>query len=293
MKIVGNDISYAQGLVNFDVYKDNANFVIFKDDEGVGFQDAQFQRNHDESHRVGMLVGWYHFARPDLGNSAEAEADDFLTSLGELHEGEFLVLDFEVGFTNAVAWCKDFLDHIYLHTKIQCLIYLNKSQVKGFDWTPVAKAGYGLYEAAYDNQLIQGAWPFIVMQQWTNAQQVPGINGKVDGDYFFGTADQFKAYGYHKPIVVSPSASISPSSSDSPSKTPSHSPSNSLSASQSPSASASPSTAPVEPGNPVPPAPEPPIPTPTPPNQPKPGVFTMISQLIKKILKFLWSGNWS
>jgi hypothetical protein len=40
------------------------------------------------------------------------------------------------------------------------------------------------------------------MQQWTDKQGVPGIKGNVDGDVFFGTAEQLKQYGYKNPVPV-------------------------------------------------------------------------------------------
>jgi GH25 family lysozyme M1 (1,4-beta-N-acetylmuramidase) len=42
-----------------------------------------------------------------------------------------------------------------------------------------------------------GQWPFAAMQQWTDAQNVPGISGNVDGDVFFGDSNAFQQYGYH------------------------------------------------------------------------------------------------
>ena len=277
MQIVGNDVSGWQGDIDFDTLKNNANFIIFKDTEGAGFEDPQFKDNQEDARLVGLPLGYYHFARPDLGNSAEVEADSFLNSIGQLHEGEVLTLDFEVGFANPVQWCKDFLDHIYLHTKTKALIYLNKSEVRNYDWSPVAKAGYGLWLACYDNNLITGVWDFVAIQQWTNAQTVPGINGKVDGDYFFGTVDQFKAYGYHRPPQSSPSASISPSSSQSASYSPTISPSPSVSPSSSISPSASLS---------ISPSPSQTVPTPStpPPVNPAPAPISFITRL-----KIIWA----
>lgn len=258
--IVGNDISSFQGDPNFDIVVKNANFVITKVTEGVGYANPNFKRTQSEARRVGLLLGYYHFAKPSLGFTAEAEADYFLSVIGILHEGEILVLDYEDDWAgDVVAWCKDFLDHIYLHTKVQALIYLNKSQVRNFNWDPVAKAGYGLWLAAYDNNLITGAWNFVALQQWTNAEDVPGYAGKVDGDYFFGTAEQFKAYGYKK--VVSPSSSISASVSPSSSVSSTPSPSPSLSSSVSPSASQSVS---ISPSGSASPSSEVPTPLPTP-----------------------------
>ena len=68
--IVGNDVSKWQLDIDWNVYKNNTNFCILKATEGVGFTDPKFFRNRDEGHRVGVALGFYHFARPDLGNDA-------------------------------------------------------------------------------------------------------------------------------------------------------------------------------------------------------------------------------
>ena len=94
-KILGNDVASFQGDINYDIYKNNTNFVICKATEGVGFIDPKFKRNQSEARRVGLPLGFYHFARPDLGNSPEAEADFFLNIVGTPKEGEIFILYYE------------------------------------------------------------------------------------------------------------------------------------------------------------------------------------------------------
>lgn len=207
MKIIlGNDIASYQKDVNFDVYKNNSNFVIIKATEGNGFIDPKFARNQSEARRVSLAVGYYHFARPDLGNAPEVEADFFLKVVGNPVAGEMYVLDYEPkSFSgDAVGWCKRFLDRVYDKIKVRPLIYLNQSQTKGFNWQPVIDGGYGLWIAAYtydpnNNAAEIGKWPFAAMQQWTNKQSVPGIPVVADGNVFFGDVETFKKYGYQPP----------------------------------------------------------------------------------------------
>lgn len=208
MSIVGNDVSGFQGDINFDTYKNNSNFIIVKVTEGNGFTDPKFKRNQTEARRVGLPLGYYAFARPDLGNPPEAEAQWFLTQCGDLREGEVLVLDYEPnGQVQAwVDWCKKWLDYVFSKTQCRPLIYLNQSQVKTFNWQTVVDAGYGLWIAAYtgsptNNTYNKGQWAFAAMQQWTSSQQVPGISGNVDGDVFFGDVATFKKYGYKNSVA--------------------------------------------------------------------------------------------
>jgi GH25 family lysozyme M1 (1,4-beta-N-acetylmuramidase) len=203
--ILGNDIANFQGDVDYSTYKNNSNFIIFKATEGTGFKDPKFSRNQSEARNVGLALGYYHFARPDLNADANKEADFFLQTLGEIKDGEVLVLDYEPNWHgDAVSWCKAWLDHVTEKTHCKPLIYLNQNQLNTINWKPISDAGYGLWVAAYtgsptNNNFVTGSWKFAAMQQWTSSQKVPGINGNVDGDVFFGDINTFKKYGYKKP----------------------------------------------------------------------------------------------
>lgn len=206
---LGNDISKYQGDVNYDVFKDNTQFVIFKATEGNGYTDPKLNRNQSEARRVGLLLGYYHFARPDLGNTPEAEANYFLSKIGELKENELLALDYECKNQKQsdVTWCKKFLDIVFEKTKVRPFIYLNQAQIKNFDWAEVIGGSYALWVACYTydpnkNTFVIGEFPSVAIQQWSNKQTVPGVAGGVDGNVFFGTLDTLKKYGYHAPVVV-------------------------------------------------------------------------------------------
>lgn len=211
MILLGSDFSQYQGNVNWDIYKSNSNFVILKSSEGVGFTDSKFIRNQSEARRVGMPLGYYHFCRPDLGNSPIAEADWFLKVCGGLREGEVFTLDYEPNWPggDAVGWSKGFLDRIQEKIGVKPLIYLNQSQVKSFNWQSVIDGGYGLWIAAYtysptNNTFETGKWPFAVTQQWSNKQSVPGVPTVADANVFFGDLAAFKKYGYKVPTPPTP-----------------------------------------------------------------------------------------
>jgi GH25 family lysozyme M1 (1,4-beta-N-acetylmuramidase) len=202
--VLGNDISKYQ-TVNFDIYKNNANFVILKASEGNGYTDPKFTQYQLEARRVGLPLGFYHFARPDLKNIPEAEAAWFLKVCGELKGGEFLCLDYEATWTGGVVdWCLKFLDYVNTITGVKCFVYLNQALIKKYDWKPVVDGDYPLWVAAYtfdpnNNTFVTGKWPNAAMQQWSNKQIVPGISGGVDGDVFFGTIKSLVKYGYVPP----------------------------------------------------------------------------------------------
>lgn len=207
--IVGQDVASYQGDVNFDVYKNNTNFLFIKASEGVGFTDPKFSRNQSEARRVGIPLGFYHFARPDLGNSPEAECDWFLKVCNGPHAGEVMALDYECANQKQadVDWCKKFLDRLQAKIGVKAFIYLNQSQLKTFNWKSIVDGGYPLWVAAYtfdpnNNNFYTGAWSYAAMQQWTSSQKVPGIPTNCDGDAFFGDVATFKKYGV--PPVIPP-----------------------------------------------------------------------------------------
>lgn len=207
----GVDISSFQGEVNFDQLKTEVDFVIIKATEGVGFTDPQFLRNQAEARRIGTPVGYYHFARPDLGNTPESESDWFKQTIGELKSGEILFLDLEVNFPNSVDWCRGFLDHLsFLLGGYKPLIYLNLSLVSSNDWSSVINENYGLWLAHYDdneNQVDTTPWAEVAFKQFTSSESVPSITGNVDQDAFYGDQTAFLKYGYQ---VSLPSPSVPP-----------------------------------------------------------------------------------
>lgn len=215
--LVGNDIAQYQGNIDYNVYKNNTHFVIMKATEGVGFIDKWFGNNRTKAREAGIPLGYYHFCRPDLGNTPEAEAEFFCKVIDgdPIREGEIIALDYECANQKQsdVDWCKKWLDYVSKHFNgMKPLIYLNQSQVKKFDWSIVVNAGYGLWLASYQADGVgeTGQWQFMAIQQTSSSQQVPGIVGNVDRDVFFGDLNAFKSYGYRKsapspvPPVVEP-----------------------------------------------------------------------------------------
>lgn len=220
--LAGIDISQFQKQPNFDTLKKNISFVILKASEGFGYEDPEFKRNQAEARRVGFLLGYYHFARPDLNNAPETEADYFLSVVGKLQNGEMLCLDFEVTYKNydPVVWCLAFLDRIFEVTKVRPLIYLNQNLIQTLNWQPVVDGDYGLWVASYDGKPdglnFKTEWPTVAMKQYTNNAALPGVDGAVDGNSFFGEETVFKAYGY-KETTTPPSPTPVPTPPGNPS----------------------------------------------------------------------------
>lgn len=197
-QILGFDISHFQGALDFSLLKQNVEFVLIKTTEGDSLIDSQFTRSQTEARRVGLLLGYYHFAHPEL-NAAQQEAEFFVSTMGTLYPGEVLCLDYEnMSFGSPVQWCLTFLQTVERKTQVKPLLYLNQSLLASYDWTPVIQAGYGLWLAQYthtpNSDLPAVSWPIVAMRQYTNQQ--PFLGQSLDGDVFYGDTLTFKKYGF-------------------------------------------------------------------------------------------------
>ena len=102
---------------DFDAFN-SVDFAIIKVTEGVGYVDPACDKLYQKAKKAGKLLGVYHFARPDLGNSAIEEADWFIKNIqGYLREA-ILVLDWESGCLDNVEWVKTFLDRVQEKTGV-------------------------------------------------------------------------------------------------------------------------------------------------------------------------------
>lgn len=200
MTLKGVDISNWQADSAVDL---GANFVICKATEGVGYVDPTCDAKYQKARNQGKQRGVYHFARPGYGNSAEAEADFFVQNVQGYIKHAILILDWEDSNKWDTAWAKRWLDRVYKKTGVRPMIYMSASVVTSYDWSAVAKAGYGLWIAGYpakydkvnpptpsDDEMpySAGAWPFIAMWQYTSSA------GTLDRDIFYGDVTAWRKY---------------------------------------------------------------------------------------------------
>lgn len=194
MALTGIDISKWQtglnpGAVSCDI-------VIAKATEGNGYTDASCAGFVDGALAAGKLVGVYHFARPDLGNSAQEEADWFVHEVQGWVGRAVLILDWEAGNLANVAWAKTWLDRVTATTGVRPIIYMSASPAGAYAWEAVAR-DYGLWIAGYPTggPTTLGApdcpyrpghdWQ-IAMWQYTSSGSVGGYGGRLDLDVFYG-----------------------------------------------------------------------------------------------------------
>jgi len=209
----GLDVSHWQGTINWNQVA-NAGYVFTfaKGTEGVGWTDVKFFNNMDAGNDAGVMMGVYHFARPDLGNSGAAEANYFLSVAGEYLNSGYLrpVLDLEVG-TNLgkaalSAWVVEWMETVKNRTGISPLLYTNPNYVNYYlnasvteydlwiaHWTCEPEPSY-----YYPNTGSWRDWAF--WQYWGpggcggNAGYVPGITTNIDLNIFNGVEAGLQEY---------------------------------------------------------------------------------------------------
>jgi len=183
------------------VRKAGVDVAIIKCTQGTGMLDDEFAYNKKEARANGILLGYYHFAN---GSDAIKEADWFLKNVGDIKEGEFIALDWEIEHSNPDNWCKDWLDRVLSKVGFRPLLYTNADRVKRADWKKVAGANYGLWIARYgdnddkaeDNEIPDtDEWKFFAIWQFSSTGSIDGIKGRVDLDTTTMDLPTLKKYG--------------------------------------------------------------------------------------------------
>jgi GH25 family lysozyme M1 (1,4-beta-N-acetylmuramidase) len=214
MALEGIDTSVFQGSPDWAAVRASGrSFAITKATEGVGFIDPTFRRNWTEMLRAGLPVpGAYHFARPDLGNAPEAEADFFLSVVQPVTGsviGTLLALDIEVDPASA-QWAAAFEARLrdrlsgYGAGFYSFFSWLGEHGVARLpqlaaDWLWLA------WPDANGPLPLPGPWPVVSIQQYGMAS-VPGIVGPVDVNRFFGDLEALQRLSVGGPPVVQSAA---------------------------------------------------------------------------------------
>lgn len=168
-------------------------FILVKATEGYGYVDPTCDAKYQLNKQAGKLLGVYHYARPDLGNTPEAEAQYFVDNIRGYIGEAIMVLDWESANKWDVNWAKRWLDKVKDLTGIKPMIYMSSSVTFDYDWSSVVAGDYGLWVANYGNNdgtnhgcPSVGYWGIVAMHQYTS---VP-----LDKDEFFGDENTWRAY---------------------------------------------------------------------------------------------------
>lgn len=209
--IKGIDISKWQsvgGVLKYSTLgKDDGgpiDFCICKATEGRTYVDPWFDSFAKDVKNKGLLFGAYHYARPELGNTAKSEAANFVSKIRPYIGKCLLALDWEGKAIKYTAWAREWLDAVYEMTGVKPLIYMSASTLKSKrkELSAIADKDYGLWLAIWPKDyasVISGKtkrpnvkispWPVLAIWQWAG-----GTPNGVDMDIFYGGRDAWTAY---------------------------------------------------------------------------------------------------
>lgn len=147
----GIDISNWQHTINLSEIE--ADFVIVKVSEGIGYVDQYYESYYQQAKKLGKKLGFYHFARPVSGNDPIKEARFFYDQTKQYYREALPILDWEADNPWNVQWAKKWLDEVYRLSGIKPVIYMNEYTENTYDWSPIVSAGYELWIAKYGQNL--------------------------------------------------------------------------------------------------------------------------------------------
>ncbi len=201
--VYGVDVSGYQGSsINWSAVKAAGKvFGFAKATEGTGFIDGSFAHNWPGMRNAGVLRGAYHFFRPSVDGTAQA--DYFVNEIdaqGGLAAGDLPpVADVEVSdnisAATVIARLRAFLQRVQARTGRVPLIY-----TANFFWGDYLGnpnfSGYPLWVANYGPSCpyLPNAFTDWKFWQYSDNVGVSGIPGGVDGDMFNGTLDELRAW---------------------------------------------------------------------------------------------------
>ncbi len=192
------------------VYKAGYTFAFVKATEGAGYTNSYFSIDVKSGRDAGILMGVYHFARPDLGNNAKTEAEYFIKTAGEyLIEGYLRpVLDLEkvgnLSKKELSEWVKQWMETVEKETGIEPILYTYSSFAK--DHLDDSVTQYDLWIAHYTTKKSPDTanWKNWNFWQYTSKGSVPGIEGNVDLNVFNGNVNDLNNTFCYKYCTSSP-----------------------------------------------------------------------------------------
>ncbi len=203
--IKGIDVSHHNGDIDFaSVKAAGYRFVLMKATQDNDFSDPRFLTNMAAARAAGLAAGAYHFF--DYTLDGRAQADHFIDRLEAAGGVDDLlppVVDVEcwapIGASiHAVAATRlrDFVARVYERTGRLPVIYTSVymwrqvvGNAEGFEEHPLWAACWGCEEPIS----IPPGWDDWTFWQTTISGSVPGISGRVDGNFFGGGRKDLEA----------------------------------------------------------------------------------------------------
>lgn len=205
-EVHGIDISRYQSFINWEkIWEQDIHFAFAKATEGREHRDTTFIRNWLEMKRVGIKRGAYHFFRPTI--SASLQAQNFINFV-EIEGGDLPpVLDVEVtdgvSKTALLDGIRTWLFQVEINYNIKPIIYTNQDffneYIAGnFEDYPIWVARYSSWRKPCLHS--KQDWHFW---QYGNRGRLEGIEGDVDFNVFKGSFEELEDLCLPQNMVIS------------------------------------------------------------------------------------------
>ena len=207
----GIDVSYAQGKIDWDTAAEHVDFVIIR----CGFgqdrteqDDEQWVRNADACTRLGIPFGVYLYSYATTDAAARSEAAHVLRLVKNYQIAFPIFLDVEDVTIQSKCSKEDILRHVTIFCEIIADagytpgVYSNANFWK--DYMPSPE--YSKWErwVAQWNNPVHESRPYCAWQ-YTSEGKIPGIDGYVDRDYWYGfQTKQECSHSYTSAIAKAP-----------------------------------------------------------------------------------------
>lgn len=174
-------------------------FYILKASEGNGYEDPRLGEHLATVLAMKKPYGFYHYARPDLGNTPEMEASWFLSLVNAYKGKAIYALDWEGEALNYPAeWALRWLNFVYEKTGVRPLFYCSSGYLNTGKYKSIAENDFGLWLAQYAPKptlSTESGWNVFALWQFTD-----DLNG-YDGNYFYGDKTTWEEYATGKPVT--------------------------------------------------------------------------------------------
>ena len=199
--VPGIDVSHWQGNINWaKVAGAGKRFVFLKATDGQDYIDPTFATNRAGARENGLMVGAYHFARPDDSAGDAMKEAQFFVEVADPKPGHLLpVLDIEtndgLSHDEMTAWAHKFVMEVRDLTGVMPFVYTSPygwldrfgdSRRLARDGAPLWVAHWGVSSP----MLPAGDWDGRgwVVWQHSSTGHVAGIAGNVDLDVLAGAS---------------------------------------------------------------------------------------------------------
>lgn len=141
MALQGIDISENDNITDFSAY----DFVIVKSSEGLT-QDTKMEEHADNVLASNKLLGFYHVARLDEGNTPEEEAEAMLGFISNYLGNCVIILYYTSGISeNYEAWLLTFLQYVAVNSPARPILSVDTVPENFESVNEIRNNGFGLW----------------------------------------------------------------------------------------------------------------------------------------------------